>query len=67
MDASDAKAVDAAAQQVVDAYGHIDVWVNNAFTGVFAPFTEVEPDEFRRVTEVTYLGYVFGTRAARGT
>ncbi|MEU2913877.1 SDR family oxidoreductase [Streptomyces massasporeus] len=64
VDVSDAKAVDAAAQQVVDAYGHIDVWVNNAFTGVFAPFTEVHPDEFRRVTEVTYLGYVFGTRAA---
>ncbi|MEU1319497.1 SDR family oxidoreductase [Streptomyces tibetensis] len=64
VDVSDAKAVDAAAQQVVDAYGHIDVWVNNAFTGVFAPFTEVAPDEFRRVTEVTYLGYVFGTRAA---
>lgn len=64
VDVSDAKAVDAAAQQVADAYGHIDVWVNNAFTGVFAPFTEVGPDEFRRVTEVTYLGYVFGTRAA---
>ncbi|MEU0173973.1 SDR family oxidoreductase [Streptomyces massasporeus] len=64
VDVSDAKAVDAAAQQVADAYGHIDVWVNNAFTGVFAPFTEVDPDEFRRVTEVTYLGYVFGTRAA---
>ncbi|MFJ4283269.1 SDR family oxidoreductase [Streptomyces massasporeus] len=64
VDVSDAKAVDAAAQQVVDAYGHIDVWVNNAFTGVFAPFTEVGPDEFRRVTEVTYLGYVFGTQAA---
>ncbi|MGW0288530.1 SDR family oxidoreductase [Streptomyces tuirus] len=63
VDVSDAKAVDAAAQQVVDAHGHIDVWVNNAFTGVFAPFTEVDPDEFRRVTEVTYLGYVFGTRA----
>ncbi|MEU6688055.1 SDR family oxidoreductase [Streptomyces sp. NPDC046832] len=64
VDVSDAKAVDDAAQQVVDAYGHIDVWVNNAFTGVFAPFTDVAPDEFRRVTEVTYLGYVFGTRAA---
>ncbi|MFF6947597.1 SDR family oxidoreductase [Streptomyces iakyrus] len=64
VDVSDAEAVDDAARQVVDAYGHIDVWVNNAFTGVFAPFTEVAPDEFRRVTEVTYLGYVFGTRAA---
>ncbi|WP_030242486.1 MULTISPECIES: SDR family oxidoreductase [unclassified Streptomyces] len=64
VDVSDAQAVDDAAQQVVDTFGHIDVWVNNAFTGVFAPFTEVRPDEFRRVTEVTYLGFVFGTRAA---
>ncbi|MGA5898549.1 SDR family oxidoreductase [Streptomyces venetus] len=64
VDVSDATAVDAAAQQVVDTFGHIDVWVNNAFTGVFAPVTEVAPDEFRRVTEVTYLGFVFGTRAA---
>ncbi|MGW0476869.1 SDR family oxidoreductase [Streptomyces coeruleorubidus] len=64
VDVSDAKAVDDAAQQVVDVFGPIDVWVNNAFTGVFAPFTEIGPDEFRRVTEVTYLGYVFGTRAA---
>jgi NAD(P)-dependent dehydrogenase (short-subunit alcohol dehydrogenase family) len=64
VDMADAKAVDDAAQKVVDAFGHIDVWVNNAFAGVFAPFTEITPDEFRRVTEVTYLGYVFGTRAA---
>lgn len=64
VDMADSKAVDDAAQQVVDAFGHIDVWVNNAFSGVFAPFTEITPDEFRRVTEVTYLGYVFGTRAA---
>ncbi|MEU5361996.1 SDR family oxidoreductase [Streptomyces sp. NPDC005925] len=64
VDVSDARAVDDAAQQVVDAYGGIDVWVNNAFAGVFAPFTQISPDEFRRVTEVTYLGYVFGTRAA---
>ncbi|MEU6254665.1 SDR family oxidoreductase [Streptomyces sp. NPDC047043] len=64
VDMADAKAVDDAAQQVADAFGHIDVWVNNAFAGVFAPFTEITPDEFRRVTEVTYLGCVFGTRAA---
>ncbi|MET9391063.1 SDR family oxidoreductase [Streptomyces sp. NPDC006624] len=64
VDVSDAQAVEDAAQQVADAFGHIDVWVNNAFTGVLAPFTEVSPEEFRRVTEVTYLGYVFGTRAA---
>ncbi|MGP4044585.1 SDR family oxidoreductase [Streptomyces sp. 2A115] len=64
VDVADAKAVEDAAQRVVDAFGRIDVWVNNAFAGVFAPFTEITPDEFRRVTEVTYLGYVFGTRAA---
>ncbi|NGO09675.1 SDR family oxidoreductase [Streptomyces sp. HC44] len=64
VDVADAKAVEDAAQQVIDAFGQIDVWVNNAFAGVYAPFTETTPDEFRRVTEVTYLGYVFGTRAA---
>ncbi|MEU9391792.1 SDR family oxidoreductase [Streptomyces sp. NPDC048324] len=64
VDMADAKAVEDAAQRVVDTFGHIDVWVNNAFAGVFAPFTEITPDEFKRVTEVTYLGYVFGTRAA---
>jgi NAD(P)-dependent dehydrogenase (short-subunit alcohol dehydrogenase family) len=64
VDVADARAVDDAAQQVVEAFGRIDVWVNNAFAGVFAKFTDIAPDEFRRVTEVTYLGYVFGTRAA---
>ncbi|MBC2903076.1 SDR family oxidoreductase [Streptomyces cupreus] len=64
VDMADAKAVDDAAQRVADAFGRIDVWVNNAFAGIYAPFTEITPDEFRRVTEVTYLGYVFGTRAA---
>ncbi|MCX4884978.1 MULTISPECIES: SDR family oxidoreductase [unclassified Streptomyces] len=64
VDMADAKAVDDAAQQVADTFGHIDVWVNNAFAGVFAPFTEITGDEFRRVTEVTYLGCVSGTRAA---
>ncbi|GAA2925211.1 hypothetical protein GCM10020221_21450 [Streptomyces thioluteus] len=42
----------------------MDVWVNNAFATVFAPFVEIEPDEFRRATEVTYLGCVYGTQAA---
>lgn len=64
VDMADDKAVEDAAQQVVDAFGRIDVWVNNAFAGVFAPFPDITPDEYRRVTEVTYLGYVFGTRAA---
>ncbi|MEU0071748.1 SDR family oxidoreductase [Streptomyces sp. NPDC006332] len=64
VDMADAKAVENAAQQVDDTFGPIDVWVNNAFSGVFAPFPEITPDEFRRVTEVTYLGCVYGTRAA---
>ena len=42
--------------------GPIDVWVNDAFTSVFARFVDIEPEEFRRVTEVTYLGFVNGTR-----
>ncbi|NUS55746.1 MAG: SDR family oxidoreductase, partial [Streptomycetaceae bacterium] len=52
------------AETAEDAFGPLDVWVNNAFTGVFAPFTDIDPAEFRRVTEVTYLGYVYGTAAA---
>ncbi|MFE6407125.1 SDR family oxidoreductase [Streptomyces sp. NPDC057837] len=64
VDVSDPRAVEHAAQQAEDTLGPVDVWVNNAFTGVFAPFTEVAPEEFRRVTEVTYLGFVNGTRAA---
>jgi hypothetical protein len=42
------------------------VWVNAAFTSVFAPFTEIKPEEFKRVTEVSYLGFVYGTKAALG-
>ena len=44
--------------------GAIDVWVNDAFTSVFARFIDIEPEEFRRVTEVSYLGFVNGTRTA---
>src|SRR5690349_9700737 len=43
--------------------GPIDVWVNVAFTSVFAPFDKITPEEYRRVTEVTYLGYVYATQA----
>jgi NAD(P)-dependent dehydrogenase (short-subunit alcohol dehydrogenase family) len=64
VDVADAAAVDAAAGQVERELGPIDVWVNNAMTSVFAPFTEISADEFRRATEVTYLGVVYGTRAA---
>ncbi|MFL6139312.1 MAG: SDR family oxidoreductase [Frankiaceae bacterium] len=64
VDVADAAAVDAAADRVEAELGEIDVWVNDAMTGAFAPFHEIEPAEFRRVTEVTYLGYVWGTRSA---
>ena len=64
VDMADHAAVDAAAGQVEAELGPIDVWINDAFTSVFAPFMQVEPEEFKRVTEVSYLGYVYGTRAA---
>ncbi|SFW85898.1 SDR family oxidoreductase [Amycolatopsis australiensis] len=63
-DVADFAQVDAAAERAEKELGPIDVWVNVAFTSVFAPFIEIEPDEFRRVTEVSYLGYVHGTMAA---
>ena len=63
-DVADAAAVDDAASEVERELGPVDVWVNNAMTSVFARFTDVAADEFQRVTEVTYLGYVNGTRAA---
>ena len=63
-DVADAAAVEEAAARVEDDLGPIDVWVNNAMVTVFARFDQIEPDEFRRVTEVTYLGVVHGTLAA---
>jgi short-subunit dehydrogenase len=63
-DVADDKAMMEAAERTEAELGPIDIWVNNAMTSVFAPFWDVEPDEFRRVTEVTYHGYVNGTRAA---
>src|SRR5579863_2399405 len=56
--------VEAAAEQIERELGPIDVWVNNAMATVFAPFLEVSPEEYRRATEVTYLGFVWGTRSA---
>jgi NAD(P)-dependent dehydrogenase (short-subunit alcohol dehydrogenase family) len=64
VDVSDAAALDAAADRVEDALGPIDLWVNDAFTGAIAFFDDIRPDEFERITMVTYLGYVNGTRAA---
>jgi short-subunit dehydrogenase len=63
-DVADAEAVERAAQTIEDAFGPIDVWINNAMTSVLGPIPEITPDEFRRVTEVTYLGVVYGTLAA---
>ena len=63
-DVSDFQAVDDAAAMAETSFGPIDIWVNVAFTSVFAPFWEIKPDEFRRVTEVSYLGFVHGTMAA---
>ncbi len=64
VDVADADAVFALAESVERDIGPIDVWVNDAFTSVFAPFAEIKPDEYRRVTEVSYLGYVYATMAA---
>jgi NAD(P)-dependent dehydrogenase (short-subunit alcohol dehydrogenase family) len=63
-DVSDPAAVEAAAAAVEEKLGPIDVWVNNAMVSVFSPFKEMTPEEFKRVTEVTYLGFVYGTMAA---
>jgi short-subunit dehydrogenase len=63
-DVADAVAVENAAQIVEERLGSIDVWVNNAMVSVFSPMREMEPTEFKRVTEVTYLGVVNGTLAA---
>lgn len=63
-DVADPAQVEAAAEAVEKEFGPIDLWVNNAMASVFAPFWKVTPEEFRRVTEVTYLGYVYGTMAA---
>lgn len=64
VDVADATAVESAAAAVEDALGPIDIWINCAMSTVFSWFEEIEPEEFERSTRVTYLGYVWGTRAA---
>jgi NAD(P)-dependent dehydrogenase (short-subunit alcohol dehydrogenase family) len=64
VDLASAEQVEAAAADVERELGPIEVWVNNAMVSVFSPVMEMTDDEFRRVTEVTYLGTVYGTRAA---
>lgn len=63
-DVADPDAVDEAAARCEERFGPIDIWINNAMTSVFAEVHEVAPEEFRRVTEVNYLGYVYGTLSA---
>ena len=63
-DVSDDEAIEAAASRVEAELGAIDVWVNNAMVSVFSPVKEMKAAEYRRVTEVNYLGYVHGTLSA---
>jgi NAD(P)-dependent dehydrogenase (short-subunit alcohol dehydrogenase family) len=64
VDVTDHEALERAADTVEHELGLVDVWVNNAFVTVFAPFLDMTADEYRRVTDVTYHGYVHGTRTA---
>jgi short-subunit dehydrogenase len=64
VDVADSNAVEQAAAAVEDQLGPIDIWVNNAMASVFSPVKEMSADEYKRVTEVTYLGFVYGTLAA---
>ncbi len=64
LDVSDAAAVDRAASEVEEAFGPIDVWVNDAMVSVFSPVKEMEASDYKRVTDVLYLGFVHGTMSA---
>jgi NADP-dependent 3-hydroxy acid dehydrogenase YdfG len=63
-DVAHSKDVEAAAEAVEKRFGPIGIWVNNAMTTVFSPLRKITPEEFKRATEVTYLGTVYGTMAA---
>ena len=63
-DVSVAENLENAAESLESHFGPIDVWVNNAMASVFSPVIEMTPEDYRRVTEVTYLGYVYGALAA---
>ncbi|MBV9482000.1 MAG: SDR family oxidoreductase [Acidobacteria bacterium] len=64
VDVANPDQVEAAAQEVEESLGPIDIWINNAMTSVFSPIKRMTAEEFKRVTEVTYLGYVYGTLSA---
>ncbi|MGB8424683.1 MAG: SDR family NAD(P)-dependent oxidoreductase, partial [Desulfobacterales bacterium] len=63
-DVADAPAVFDAAAKIEETFGPIDIWVNGAMTTIFSHFTDITPEDYRRATEVTYLGAVYGTMAA---
>lgn len=63
-DVANAEAVDQAASQLEEAFGPIDIWINDAMVSVFSPVKQMEPSDYNRVTEVLYLGFVYGTLAA---
>ncbi|WP_299754282.1 SDR family oxidoreductase [uncultured Pontibacter sp.] len=64
VDVADAQAVEDAAIKIEQELGEIDVWVNNAMNSVFSPVKEMQPEDYKRVTDVTYLGQVYGTLSA---
>ena len=64
LDIADADAIEIAAASVEREFGPIDIWVNNAMASVFSPVKKMMAEEYKRVTEVTYLGVVYGTLAA---
>jgi NAD(P)-dependent dehydrogenase (short-subunit alcohol dehydrogenase family) len=63
-DVADAAQVEAAAAEIEAAFGPFDVWVNDAMATIYSPFSEISPEDYKRATEVTYLGAVYGTMAA---
>ena len=64
VDVADAEAIEQAAEEVERKFGPIDIWINNAMASVFSPVKAMTPEDYKRVTEVTYLGVVYGTLAA---
>jgi short-subunit dehydrogenase len=64
VDVADAEAIEEAADAIERRLGPIDIWINNAMTSVFGEFVDIEPDEYRRVTDVVYHGTVYGTMVA---
>lgn len=63
-DVADAEAVEKAAEKIENEFGPIEIWINNAMASVFSPVKKMKPEEYKRVTAVTYLGVVHGTLAA---